>query len=358
MATGVDYIFNGQGYGSLAKKLLKNRFNLNVARPYIDDDGESKITMIQNGEPVAIRTNAEATLRKDEWKHYDAAAIKVARPKLVVYGDLVSEGLTYNIPNGMGKMVLEYETESEAGSATVSMDGLRKGESDQPEYELLSMPLPLIHSDWKINARKLEASRERGDPLDTTMAEKASRRVAEIVEKLTIGSYATTKFGSGRIYGLTNFPNRNTQTITAPTAGGWVGATLLGEFLSMIQKLMDDNFTGPYMAYFGRSWSQYLNNDFNGATAGTPSAVTLRARLKMTENVRDVRVANFLSGFQIVVFQLSSEVIRAVEGVPLMNIEWEEKGGFEICMKTVCMKLPNVRCDAEDQCGICHGNVA
>lgn len=355
-----EFIFNGQGSGPIANMLLNNGFNVNLLRPYIGKGGHSYVDrQIPGGKPgevESIRTNSSATLRKDEWKHLDDAILRVARPRLKIFGDIRGRGLVYNIPNGMGKTVLEYETETEAGSARQSMDGLAKGENDTVEYELRSIPLPLTHSEFKISARKLAASREGNSPLDTSLAEKAGRRVAEMVERQAIGTTPAFSFGAGAtpLYGLTTLPERLTKTITSPLAGGWTGKTLLNELLDMKQLLRDNNFFGPFMVYVGSSWDKYMDDDFSTAKGD----ITLRERLKMVENIEDVRTADFLSGYQIVMVQMTSDVVRTVVGMDIVTLQWEGQGGLEFFFKVMAILLTQVRFDAQDQCGICHGNVA
>jgi hypothetical protein len=217
-----DLIFNGQAVGDVATRLLQCDMDVRVLRPWIGRDGRTYIDITKNdGKPgIGLVGNATATLRKDDWKILDDAIIKIAKPRLKAVGDLRSRGLTFSIPNGMGKTVLETETQSDISPASVSMDGLRENEDDRPVFELTNLPLPIIHKDFQYSARQLAASRNGGSPLDTTTAELAGRRVAEEAEKMLLGNSTVAdqyNWGGGVIYGYTDYTNRLTYSITDPS---------------------------------------------------------------------------------------------------------------------------------------------
>ena len=139
--------------------------------------------------------------------------------------------LARNLDDARGMATaLEHEAQSDISPATISMDGIREGDSDRPLFDLRTLPLPIIHKDFQFSARQVMASRQGGSPLDVTSAELAGRRVAEEVEKLTLGESDSYTFGGGSVYGFKNFPSRLTKTLTAPTTSNQ--ATTVQEVLS------------------------------------------------------------------------------------------------------------------------------
>jgi len=349
----MDFILNGQATGGIAAKLLDADFQTGMLRPWKGRDGKSYMSIMQNGElkPVQIH-NAPATLRKDEWQLLDEAIVRVARPRLRVVGDLRAAGLQFTIPQGMGKTVLQTETESNIDAATVSMDGLRKGEADRPHYSITNLPLPIIHKDFNYSARQIAASRNMGMPLDTSTAELAARRVAEEAEKLALGTAASFAYGGGTIYGFTNFPDRLTKTLTDPTASGWTPATLVGEVLEMKTALTDNNHFGPYMIYHGTFWDEYMDDDY---VAAAPQN-TLRERLRKIDGIDDVKTADFLTGNDLIVVQMTSDVVREVVGMDITTVQWETDGGMNQNFKVMAILVPQIRSDFDGQAGINHGS--
>lgn len=359
----MDYIMNGndglQGQGDTASVLLENDMNPHALRPFIGEDGRHYVNAFNTkGELIAKPlTNAIATLRKDEWQLLDDIVVKVARERLRAVADLISTGNTFNIPNGMGTTVFQTETQSDINPASVSMDGLRENANDRPEYELTNLPLPIIHKDFHFSARQIATSRRMGTPLDTSMLEMSARKVAEQAEKLLLGVSAIADqyaFGGGTIYGYTDFPDRLTKTITAPTASGWTGATFLAEVLAMMQQSRDVFHYGPWVLYVASAWDQYLDNDYVTTTSTT---ITVRERVLKSESLSSIRTLDFLTNFDVVLVQMSSDVVREVIGMNMTTMQWDTQGGLKKHFKIMTIMVPQLRADFNSNTGIVHGSV-
>jgi len=353
----MDYILNGSPVGPVANELLANGFDLRSRRPFIAKNGKSYVSTTLNGKETAVRTNnTNATLRYDEWKQFDEAVLKASRQRLRAVVDLRSAGLTYNVPNGMGKTVFVTEKMSDPGNAAISMDGLRASANDRPVFEIENLPLPIISSDFSFSARQLATSRNGNTPLDTVMAEAAARRVAEEAERLLVGSStmwpSTQTYGSGYIYGYTTHPDVTAVTVTSPATSGWTGETLLSEVLEMIQGSLDDYHYGPWALYFAPSWAQYLGEDFKDA-----SDKSVISRLKEIEGLSSIRTLDYLSDFGILLVQMTSDVVREVVGMDFTTVQWETTGGLEVHFKVMAIMVPQIRSDFNDRCGIVYGSV-
>uniref|UniRef100_A0A6M3K443 Putative encapsulating protein for peroxidase n=1 Tax=viral metagenome TaxID=1070528 RepID=A0A6M3K443_9ZZZZ len=352
----MDYVLNGAASGDVAQRLLSCGWDPRVMRPFIGRDGKSYITQNKGTEQVSVPLvgNSTTTLRKDEWIHLDDAVVKAARTRLHLVADLRAAGLTYTIPNGMGKTVLQTETQSDITDASISMDGLTKSQNDRPLYELTNLPLPILHKDFQIPLRQLQESRNGGSPLDTSMAELAGRKVAEAAEKLAVGVSDTYAFGGGTIYGLANYTNALTKTITAPTASGWTGATLVQELLAMRYQSQAAYHYGPWMIYTSPSWDAYLDDDYSTAKGDN----TLRERIKKIGDFQDVRTLDYLTDYDIVMVQMTSDVVREVIGMDITTVQWDTEGGFLKNFKVMCIMVPQVRMDQNSRTGIVIGAVA
>jgi uncharacterized linocin/CFP29 family protein len=352
----MDYILNGQGAGDVASKLMACNMDPNVLRPY-SVNGKSYITTIKNGKPTPVFVgNADSTLRVDEWKRLDEAVVKAGQPRLKAVADLRSRGLVYDIPNGMGTTVLQTEAQSDINSAKVSMDGVDTADNDRPLYSTVNLPLPIIHKEFSFSARQIMVSRNTGTPLDTTMVELASRKVAEEAEKLLIGnsaSYDQYTFGGGTIYGYTDYTYRNTKTMTAPTASGWTASDFIEEILDMRKSSQDDYYYGPWMLYVSPDWDQYLDDDYKTALADT-----LRERVARINGIMGIRTLDYLTGYQAILVQMTPDVVREVIGMDLTTVEWESRGGMMKHFKVMAIMVPQIRADYNSNCGIVHGSTS
>jgi len=296
----------------------------------------------------ALRTNA--VLRKDEWKQYDTAVIKAAQVRLIGVADLMSRGLVYRISNGLGTTVLEYEDQSDVEAASVNMSGVTKGNNDTVEWDINYMPLPIIHKDYQINIRKLNASRTTGQSLDTTMAELASRKVAEKMEEALFVGLSTYTYGGGSIYGLTDQPRRNIGSLTA----NWddsaaTGPVVIADVLAMKQASIDDRHYGPWGIYIPTNFETAMDDDY---VSGYPK--TIRSRINEIEGIEFLKVADKLTADNVVMVQMTSDVVRMVEGLPLTTVEWTTEGGMIFKFKVMTINIPQVRADQDDRSGVMH----
>jgi hypothetical protein len=370
MQAVTDFIHNGSGQGSVAERLVANGMDVRTLRPFIGEDGRSYVT---NAQGKAQLIGNAATLRKDEWAHFDTNVIKAARLRLKAWNDLATLSGTYGGFNGMASMVLEHETMSDPGEAFVNFDGMVEGRADAPVFQLEGLPLPITHVDFFFSSRRLAISRKLGTPIDTSMGEAAARRVAEKVEQTTIGTIVgptldpinRNRLGrEPKVYGYTNFPDRLTKDdMTNPTDAGWDPATLLGEILDCLEALYVNKFYGPFMVYHSTDWTPYLDADYyrlesSGAVA--PSK-TLRQRIKELDGVTDVRRLDFLGGddnpFTLLFVQMTPDVARAVNGLGMTTVQWETMGGMRINFKVMCIHVPQLRSDFYGNCGILEAKV-
>ncbi len=360
-----DYILNGVGYGSVAKTILAHKNpSPGMFRPF-EENGQNWVTLEDGWELGADKkpkrkyktipvNNAAATLRRDEWMLFDRAVQDVKKERLTLWSSLVSAGLTRDIPNAMGKTVLQYRNMGDISPATISMDGIRESEQDRPLFDVGNIPIPIIHKDFNFSAREIAISRNDGPGLDTTNIRLATRRVAEEVEKMTIGVSSSFSYGGGTIYGLINHPNRNTHSLTLPTDGSWTPGTLGSEILAMRQKAYDDKMYGPYRLYFSTGWDAYLDEDYSQAKGDN----TLRQRIGAIRGITGVETLDLLTGYQVILLSMDSETIQACRGMDIQTLQWESHGGMQMNFKVMCIMFPLVRVDQDENSGIVHGTAA
>lgn len=350
----MNLIQNGAAFGDVASLLLNEGFSPQALRPWVGDDGRSYVTRNVNGKPAScLLTNANATLRKDEWKLLDEAIVSAAKERLRLVADIRSAGLTFTIPDGMGTTVLQTETVSDITGASIAMDPNTQGENDRPQFALGNLPLPVIFKDFFFSVRQIATSRKIGAPIDVTTGQLAARRVSESIEDMFING-ASLAFGGGNIYGLTNFPSRITQVLTNPGTSPWTPADLVSEVLAMKQKSQVKFHYGPWMLYTAPNWDQYLDADYSAAKGDN----TLRERLGRIEGIRGIRTLDRLTGFQMLLTQFTADVTRAVIGMDISTLQWPSNGGLTQNFKVMAIIVPQLRADYNGNTGIVHGNTA
>lgn len=329
-ATVDGFINEGQGniraYGNVAEKLIANNMDTNQ-----------------------LRTNAILTY--DEWKDIDRVVLEEASIRTNGIADLMSRGLVYKT-NGLGATVLQWQTESDIEAASVSMDGITRGQRDRPAYVTASMPLPIIHYDFSFTAREIAASRNQssGNPLDTTAVRLATRKVTELAEQILFQGYSAYSFGGGIIRGYQDAPQRTQGNMSATwTASAATGTTIKNDVINMQQALTNDRMHGNHMLYIPTAYQQVLGDDYS-----TSYPKSIKSRLMELDGLIDVKVADQLTAANVVMVQLTADVVRMVEGLAITTVQWESAGGMQINFKVMAILLPQVRNTQANRSGIVH----
>lgn len=333
-SVNVDYIGrddNG-GFltsGSVAAKLLRSNFNVN-----------------------SLRTNDVLYFR--DWIELDRTIIQYARMRLVGVKDLFDMGLTYPVENALGVTRVEWERISDFGSAEISMSGVAEGQNERVKFDQAFVPLPIVHKDFNINIRALQASRRGGHPLDTSQAALAARIVAEKVENMLFQGGPNLGTLAGQVYGYTNAPNAQTGTLgfdwgqTATT-----GENMLTDLQTIIQDLNDQHHYGPYGIYVPNHWYIRMSDDFK--TYGTD---TILERLSAIPGVSFIRPSENLTltspNKGVVVVQLTPDVVDMIDGMQPTVVQWESHGGMVLNFKVMCILVPRMKSTQAAQSGIAY----
>jgi len=325
--------------GTAGQRLINGGFNVNVLRPARDDE---------HGRVI----NVNATLMRDEYKQFDRVVQQVARERLVVTQRLIGAGLTYDLPNALGTMTLEWEQlKGDLVDAEITMSGLNEATKDALEFTTANMPIPIIHKEFFYNLRHLEAARRNGRNVETTHAEEATRKVSERVEALIFNGLTIAGM---QIYGLLTHPLRKTLAVTASWAlAGTTGQSIVGDVRRMMDlAALPPNFMeGPYILFVPRGLSSKFNEDYLPTQVGSDTTLE---RIRDLDGIQDVVFTNRLTGTTAILVQLSNDVIQMVRGLDPTLVEWDSHAGFQHNFKIFAILLPRVRANGEGQSGIVH----
>lgn len=349
----IDLINNGQANSAVGNQVISEGLNLNN-RPFFDPEtGRSWMTVHTGGDAAdpknykTVPIQANAVLRRDEWKALDDALLRVSRENLTGIADLRANNLVYNMGGGMDSTVLESHRVGKSMEADLSMDGLSRSKGDRPTFDTVYTPLPIIHSDFEFNQRVLNNSRKLGNPIDTDGVEDATRAVTEKLEGLLFKDISYS-FGNGTIYSYLNHPNKNAVNLaTAWTDSSMDGAAILDDVLSLRKAVRDANKYGPLMLYIPSNYDALVEQDYD-----TTRGNTIRERLKMIQGIMDVKTAEFLPDDTVVMVEMTTSTVRLINATPIQTIQWKEQGGFVNKFKVMTIQVPQIRADKSGQCGV------
>lgn len=394
-----SYFLNGQPHGEQAQMLQEVRYQPGMLRPYLYK-GRRYVTL--NSGPM-LTTNAQgkpcdpyrapqvhllddlerkgfyspvgnaASLTKEAWIQLDNVVRKEKRKRLRAIADLQSAGLTISGFNAMGKSTYEHQVMSDPGVAMVDMDIINDGRGDSPLVKIRSIPLPITYSMFQFSQRLEMISEGSGMPLRTTNAEWATRRVLETIEKTLIGEVTgitygsvstgpTAHDGSSRVYGYTNYTNRNTKTdLTLPTGAN--PDDTLQDVLEIMTTLKGDNFFGPYMIYHSPDYDAYMDQDYfinnTGIAQASGTSITLRNRLRAIDGIMDVRRLDWLDDtFTLIVVQMDSDTVMLIDGMAPSMVQWDTRGGMQKNFMVWAIEVPLLMATYSGNCGILHATTA
>jgi uncharacterized linocin/CFP29 family protein len=226
------------------------------------------------------------------------------------------------------------------------MEADSEGNRDNLDYKTESVPIPIIHKDFTLGIRQLEASRRMGSNIDLSTADTASRKVAEGMEDLVIKGYGST-FAGNRIYGYTTHPNRITGTAT----GQWGTdiENVYGTVLSMLAAAEAGKKFGPFTLYIAGNLGVNLFNVY-----GDGSGQNVMQRIQNIPAIRAVKVADRLASGNLLLVQMDSGTVDIAVAQTLIPVEWSSNGGMTTQYKILAALAPRLKPDANGTLGVVH----
>ena len=211
-----------------------------------------------------------------------------------------------------------------------------------------------------------------GNPLDTTMAERAARKVQEKLELMLFGDQKYS-YGGGTIYSYINFPHANTEDEVADIIGSSEATTVLKpwnevsnetaiikQVIAMKQASLNDKFFGPWNLYIPSAYETILDEDYK-VSGG--KVITIRDRLMAISGIRNIKVIDLMPADMVLLVQMTSDVVRIVRGMGLQNVEWSTEGNMVTKYKVMTIQVPQIRADqataldTKGKCGIVRVNL-
>jgi hypothetical protein len=239
----------------LAVNQVRERFN-SVETAYA---ATPDVGLIGNASPIPL----------DAWRRVDTRARDIQRDVLVIFNRLANASQT---PVSIADLVSFYPQISDSGEVQVTMDGRHPIKADAANLKYAGTPVPVFTSHAQWGWRQMETIRKGGGMIDTKTIGNNQRKVAEKLEDMALNGLGIVHAGM-TIYGLRNFPQRNTAThgltLSAATGAQWVTA-----FKSMVDQLVGDNAFGKVTVFM--NWSDHVYASFTEFAAGYPKTILQR----------------------------------------------------------------------------------
>jgi hypothetical protein len=117
----------------------------------------------------------------------------------------------------------------------------------------------------------------------------------------------------------------------------------------MISTLNGDNMYGPYMIYV--PIAVYVNM-LKDLKANSDKSVV--QRVLEVPGILGVRATNQLTGTNILMVQMTSDVVDVIDGIQPTPVMWETQGGMMFNFKVIAILIPRLKSDFNGNCGIAH----
>ncbi len=290
---------------------------------------------------------ANSMLTKDEWIEMEDTVIQPALYPLKLVNLLRSRGLVKRL-GGIGTLITTWYMTGEVTPAGVNMTGMGNAENDLPDVGQAGAPVPVIFKPFQLDARQLEASRRSGDGLDLTALYATTRVVNEKLEDLIVNG-ANVKLNGFSLYGLRNHPYR----ITSTAAGDWgTISNILPTVNAMVAAAQVNKFYGPYALFISQDQWLEANNLYYGSDSNiTPIS---RIRENMLINYIDWLPAEILPAGELLLVQLTPDVIDLAEAMGVQVREWSSGDGWQTSFKVLTVAAPRIKARGDNKTGIVH----
>lgn len=402
------YIINGKAVGPLAPVLnaarLGQSFVPELLQPWLDDDDRPCVTLplygkhklnkegepVYNeaGEPVWQRQDilcAElekmgraslrqlsplwntSFMRKNEWFRVQSRVIQATRQRIRAWNDLAAANPITGF-DGMGTYAFEYEMENDPGEAIRHMEIIGDLRHDETQYKIGSIPLPVTQSGFHYTQRRMANAAMNGRSVANRTADKAGRRIAESMERVTIGTSTGVTWGTRSTgvqphegtsteYGYTNAPWRFAKTdLHTPSASS--PEQILEDLIEMRETLIANGFYGPFNVYYSTGYDRFFSDDYF-RTGGTSVNRIVRERLAAIEDIGAIRRLDFLtSGYQLIMTDMSNDTAEAVIGMDVTVVQWPEMGGALQKFRAMMIAAPLIHRNYDGETGIVHGTTS
>jgi hypothetical protein len=106
---------------------------------------------------------------------------------------------------------------------------------------------------------------------------------------------------------------------------------------------------GPWVLYIPTAYETVLDDEFK-----SNSDKPIRQRIMEISGISDIKVVDKLTANNVVLVQMTTDVVRLVVGLPITTVEWTTEGGMVFHFKVMTIQVPQVRADQDGNSGIVH----
>ena len=103
------------------------------------------------------------------------------------------------------------------------------------------------------------------------------------------------------------------------------------------------------MIYVPTAYETVLDNDY-----GSNYPKSIRARILEVDGIKGIKVVDTLTANNVIMVQMTTDVVRLVRGMGIQNVEWQTEGKMITKYKVMTIQVPQIRSDQDGNSGLVH----
>jgi len=296
------------------------------------------------GGPTSLAANNQI-LDFDEHELRDDDVLQDVRTNLTMMESVMAAGFTRDASLARTEYI-KQRTGRWQNTGQISMDGRAESTGDERNKERFGVPIPIVHCDYEIPARRQQQSQNFGESIEDEQAEESGRILRETEENLFLSGWGpTTPDSQGNnldLYGIRD----STVSITGSATGDWGTADNIKDTIDAILNDLEsqtaDNDRGPDPVEQG-AWLWYHPNQRSDLRAADPDGdgnMTVMTRLQQDYPYLDMQAAGELDDGELVCLVKDPRFCRILTAQAPTNLSEETDMGLCTKYKTLASRIP------------------
>jgi len=281
----------------------------------------------------------------DEHELRDDDVLQEVRTNLTMMESVMAAGFTRSASLARTEYI-KQRTGRWSNKAEISMDGRAESTPDERNKERFGVPIPIVHVDYSISARKQQQSANFGESIDDEQAEEAGRILRETEENLFLDGWGPTVPDSQGnnldLYGVRD----SSVSITGSATGDWGTASnvldTIDDILNQFESQTSDNDRGPDPVEQGM-WLWYHPNQRSDLRAADPRGdgnMSLRERIEQDYPYVDMAAAGELADGELVATVQDPRFLRILTAQAPTNLSEDVDMGLATDYKVLASRIP------------------
>ena len=332
-----------KNYAELHSDMFSNA-NLNK---YVMVSADGKVIEAAN-EAKALLTNANGTVRHEDFLVIQDKIVEVRRRALNGISDLQMAGLTFGV--SVEEQLVGFENVNEFQEAQQEMNPTKYQGNDTVFSETFT-PNPITHQSFQVPWRQSGFDYKRSLGL-TESVRQVSERLEQTLFNGNTNIVVNFNGALQPLYGYTTHPSRGTGTIsdwTVPANVGVIVDELIDEIGSMWanQGGVGNDSICVYLA--NDLWNVF-QKDYKAGVTGT-----IMERVKQIAQIKDVKPAEKLANGQVVLVELESRTIELAVASDIITVPHTKTNPMAPqVLTTYAAMVQQIKADTNGNTGIRH----